>query len=678
MIQSGNHREGVPKTVSANQAEGATREGAACTEFADEDVPTLLAQCGRPAARLARNGDYVALTHDFTRLLASMLQPQRPLTLQELWDKDCYEMRIQTAFARCQSEGPQMVRACRLKGDPARRSLDLLFLMEAGKDEVLQILFEDHTERLHSEAQDELQRLRSIIDLAPVLISIKDRHSIIRLTNRMFDVLDGPKAEDYVNRSVFDVFPRDVAERLWKNDLAVFHTGAMIEDEEKVRHRDGIEHTYLTYKFPLITSNGVITEVCAISIDITVRKYYEQQAFEAMRKAEEANRVKSDFLAHMSHEIRTPLTIIRGYADLIARKHEADPARIRTWINSVVRASQQLELIINDILDLSKVEAGVVELHKHPTDLQQLLQDLHHSFALRAQEKNINFHVIIRDQVPTMIVTDALRLRQVLDNLVSNALKFTEKGSVELVVELAPSSEPRLQLWVRDTGIGLSADEQKKLFQPFVQADGSITRKYGGTGLGLTLAKRLAELLGGDVGIHRSEPHVGTEMLVTIPLEEYQPQAASTDSDASAGSDADVRSILQGRRLLLVEDAEDIRELLRYILVQQGALVDTVVDGVEALDRINAEPFDLVLMDLQMPVLDGMHTMMTMRARDFRGCIVAVTAHALQGERERCLKAGFDGFLSKPLQLPELFNLIGQIMPVNRAETNPIKSHHES
>jgi PAS domain S-box-containing protein len=631
-------------------------------EFADENVPTLLVQCGRAAARLARDELYVALNQDFTRLLRSLFRREQPMTLRGLWDRSRYEEHIQIAFARCQTEGPQMVRGCRLQDDPAGRSFDLLFLSEPGKEEVLQILFEDQVARLHTEALDELHRLRSIIDLAPVLISIKDRQGVIRLTNRMFDVLNGPRAEEYVNRSVFEVFPREVAEHLWKNDLAVFHTGTMIEEEETVQHRDGSEHTYLTCKFPLMMSNGLITEVCAISIDITPRKYYEQQAFEAMRKAEEASRVKSDFLAHMSHEIRTPLTIIRGYADLIARKNAADPVSVRSWISSVVRASKQLELIINDILDLSKIEAGIVELNKQALDVHQILQELHQSFALRAQEKNLDFHVRILDGVPTMIVTDALRLRQVLDNLVSNALKFTEKGSVELVVELAPSPERNLQLWVRDTGIGISAEEQKKLFQPFVQADGSITRKYGGTGLGLTLARRLAQVLGGDVRIQRSEPHVGTEMLVIIPFDAYDSQAAPSPSTASAGADLDGSSLLKGRRLLLVEDADDIRELLRYILAQQGALVETVASGTEALERLSTRIFDMVLMDLQMPVLDGMQTMMAMRAWGFRGRIVAVTAHALQGEREKCLRAGFDGFLSKPLQMSELFNLIGKIM----------------
>jgi PAS domain S-box-containing protein len=647
-------------------------------EFAEGEVPLLLAQSGRAGARLTRDERYLSVNKDFKTLLQTTLPRVLVNTLAELWETSSYQ-RIKPAFADCQMQGPQMVRACRLQDDPFRRSFDLLLMSEPNTNSILQIFFEDGKDSGRDECRDELRRLRSIVHLAPVLISIKDRQGIIRLTNRLFGVLDGPEAEDYVSRSVFELFPREVAENLWKNDLAVFYKGEVIEVEECVRHRDGSEHTYLTYKFPLTHANGEITEVCAISTDITARKYYEQQAFEAVRKAEEANRVKSDFLAHMSHEIRTPLTVIRGYADLIARKTEAEQTTIRHWISSVMRASKQLELIINDILDLSKVEAGIVEIDKAPVDLHQLLHELHFSFALKAQEKNLDFRVHIHDAVPAIVVTDALRLRQVLDNLVSNALKFTDAGSVDISVELASdTSKPRLHLWVRDTGIGLSDEEQKKLFQPFIQADGSITRRFGGTGLGLVLAKRLAQLLGGDVRIHRSAPHAGTDMLVNIPVNELHQAPAPASTSTSVSLEVDSSQELRSRRLLIVEDAEDIRELLRYVLAQHGALVETAGSGEEALTQLAAYPFDLVLMDLQMPALDGMQTMKILRDRGFPGAVVAITAHALHGEREKCLKAGFDEFLSKPIHLPQVLNLIGNILATKKADANRINSYHES
>jgi CheY-like chemotaxis protein/anti-sigma regulatory factor (Ser/Thr protein kinase) len=275
------------------------------------------------------------------------------------------------------------------------------------------------------------------------------------------------------------------------------------------------------------------------------------------------------------------------------------------------------------------------------------------------------------------MVSDGLRLRQVLDNLVSNALKFTDQGSVRIVVDLAVSAKgPQLHIRVCDTGIGLSEEEQKKLFQPFVQADGSITRRYGGTGLGLVLARRLAQLLGGDVRIDRSAPQQGTDMLVIMPIGDMNQSPRPMAMPSVSCPDLDSSQKLCGRRLLIVEDAEDIRELLRYFLMQHGALMETACLGEEALARMEEQSFDGVLMDLQMPVLDGMQTMTAMRARGFRGVIVAVTAHTLQGEREKCLKAGFDEFLSKPIQLPQVLNLLEHLLATKRAAANPNNSHH--
>jgi CheY-like chemotaxis protein len=309
-------------------------------------------------------------------------------------------------------------------------------------------------------------------------------------------------------------------------------------------------------------------------------------------------------------------------------------------------------------------------------DLRQLLQELQQSFVLKAMEKNLNLGVEFRDSVPALIRTDSMRLRQVLDNLVSNALKFTDVGSITLTVEPSPESGELLYIWVRDTGIGLSEEEQRKLFQPFVQADDSITRKYGGTGLGLVLARRLAQLLGGDVRIHRSAPQNGTDMLVIIATgDAHEDEALISTPVYRCGLNPEQK--LRGRSLLIVEDAPDIRELLRHFLLQHGALVETASSGQDALVCMERKTFDGVLMDLQMPVLDGMQTMKALRASGFQGVVMAVTAHALQGEREKCLQAGFDEFVTKPLQFPEVIEIIGNTLISKKAGTNPINSYQE-
>jgi PAS domain S-box-containing protein len=645
-------------------------------EFAGPDLPPLLSQSGRAGARLSRDEHYRAVNRDFNSLIQTTVPQVFGRMLHDLWERPSLE-RLRTGFEDCAAQGPQMVRACQLRGDPLKRKFDLLFVHESEADTILQLLFPAVEAAEPDDTQDELRRLRSVIDLAPALISIKDRHGVIRLTNRLFGILNGPEPEEYVNRSVFELFPPEIAAELWKNDWAVFTSGQMVEAEETVMHRDGSEHIYLTYKYPLLKKGGEVIEVCAISTDITARKYYEGQAFEAMRKAEDANRVKSDFLAHMSHEIRTPLTVIRGYADIMARKTDADAGMMRSWISSVMRASKQLERIVNDILDLSKVEAGITEITKSPVDLRQLILDLQQSFMLKAMEKNLSLAVEVRDSVPPWIRTDAMRLRQVLDNLVSNALKFTDLGSITITVERSPESEELLCIWVRDTGIGLSEKEQSKLFQPFVQADDSINRKYGGTGLGLVLARRLAQLLGGDVRIHRSAPQRGTDMLVLIATGDAREDVALIPAAGCPGGGWDPEQKLRGCSLLIVEDAPDIRELLRTFLMQHGAHVETASSGQDALMCMKQKMFDGVLMDLQMPILDGMQTMKVLRASGFQGVVMAVTAHALQGEREKCLQAGFDEFVTKPLQMPELIETIGYTLASKRAGTIPINSHQE-
>jgi PAS domain S-box-containing protein len=645
-------------------------------EFAESDLPPLLSQSGRAGARLSRSEEYLAVNRDFSTLMQTTVPPIFGSMLNDLWDYHCLSC-IRTGFQSCATNGPQMVRSCRLRGDPLRRMFDLLLVHEAETDTILQLLFPAAQVAETQDTPDELRRLRSIIDLAPVLISIKDSHGIIRLTNRLFGILNGPEPEEYVDRSVFELFPPEIAAQLWKNDLAVFTSGQMVEVEETVMHRDGSEHIYLTYKYPLLNKGGEVLEVCAISTDITARKCYEAQALESMRKAEEANRVKSDFLAHMSHEIRTPLTVIRGYADIMARKTESDAATMRPWISSVMRASKQLELIVNDILDLSKVEAGITEIAKSPVDLRQLLQELQQSFVLKAVEKNLNLEVEVRAAVPSLIKTDSLRLRQVLDNLVSNALKFTDTGSVSITVEPSSDADERLHIWVRDTGIGLSEEEQRKLFQPFVQADDSITRKYGGTGLGLVLARRLAQLLGGDVCIHRSAPQSGTDMLVIIATGAAHEETALILPPVFSGAGLDPEQKLKGRSLLIVEDAPDVRELLRTFLLQHGAHVETASSGQDALFCMEQKTFDGVLMDLQMPVLDGMQAMRALRASGYQGVVMAVTAHALQGEREKCLQAGFDEFVTKPLQMPEALEIIVNTLASKKAGMIPINSYQE-
>ncbi len=387
----------------------------------------------------------------------------------------------------------------------------------------------------------------------------------------------------------------------------------------------------------------------------------------ATAAAESANRAKSEFLANMSHEIRTPMTSILGYADLL-RSHDLSAAEIAEHVEIIRINGEHLLSIINDILDLSKIEAGMMSVERRECRIVALLGEAATTVRLRAEQKGLDLRVVLADPIPERIFSDDLRVRQILINLLGNALKFTDRGSIEMVARYSgpASPEPRLTIEVRDTGIGIRPEHMERLFQPFAQADGSTTRKYGGTGLGLVISRRLARALGGDITV-RSEFGRGSTFTVTlatgdldgVPLIETIPASSIISSETPAPAPAAVR--LRGR-ILLADDGPDNRRLHAAILERRGATVVAVGDGQAAVDAAlhaaaSGEPFDLILMDMQMPVLDGYQATQALRERGVRTPIIAFTAHALQDDRRRCLVSGCDDYATKPIDRQALIRL---------------------
>ncbi len=382
--------------------------------------------------------------------------------------------------------------------------------------------------------------------------------------------------------------------------------------------------------------------------------------------AEAANHAKTRFLANISHEIRTPLGAVLGYAELLMIEDQADGER-RTNVDAIKRNGRQLLALIDDVLDLAKIEAGRVEVERTNVALSDVLADLHSVHAHKAAEKGIALTVTASGPLPRTVATDPLRFKQILNNLVGNALKFTERGQVSLAVtcEGLPAA-PRVCIAVRDTGRGLAPSESGRLFQPFMQADASTTRIYGGTGLGLVISKQLARLLGGDVILSESTPGAGSTFTLTV---DAGPEAAGNLVDGAellrsarfppAGADAAMPRI-DGTRVLLVDDALDNRHLISRILKVAGATVETASDGVEAVELALQGRFDIVLMDIQMPRKDGYSATMDLRASGFRTPIIALTAHALRDELERCLAAGCNEYLSKPVDYRQLLTTIAR------------------
>lgn len=451
-------------------------------------------------------------------------------------------------------------------------------------------------------------------------------------------------------------------------------------DQFRIRSRDGEVRT-LDVRGSVTTRAEADSDIKLVTFTGIAKDITRDEALKAdlTTKAEEARAAldaKRQFLAMMSHEVRTPLTGVLGMIDLVIDTPLTDEQRAMLMRSR--ESSVALLTIINDILDFSKIEARKLDLESRPLSLRGLVEDVCATLAPDAARKAIGLQFNVDPRIPEFIVGDSVRLRQILTNLIGNALKFTQEGGIK--VEACRTSEASLQLSVEDTGIGIDPAAIESLFEPFQQADIATTRRYGGTGLGLTIVRQLVDLMRGSVRCE-SEPKRGSRFIVTLPL-----QAWTSDADAAptlrpvrraaSGGTAEITPIGRGRRLLFAEDHQLNREVITMQLAKLGFACDCAEDGEEAWERLVAPDarYALLLTDCHMPRLDGYDLAQRVRAREAklglpRLPIVALTANALQGEAERCLALGMDGYLSKPLQLQDLRNALEGVLdrPVSPA-----------
>jgi hypothetical protein len=569
---------------------------------------------------------------------------------------------------------------------------------------------EDITERKRAEeilrATSALQR--AILDSAGYAVISTSAEGHIRIFNAAAERMIGYKASEVIGRPT-SILIHDWTEverrakalsvelgRPVSPDFEVFVAKARLgqadEHEWTYVRKDGTKLPVLLSVTPVRDERGVILGFMGIASDITERKRAEAQLQQARQAAESASRAKGEFLANMSHEIRTPMNAVMGMTELALGTELTREQR--GYLTAARSSAVDLLAIINDVLDFSKIEAGKLELHPEPFQLRDALGADLKTFSLRAAEKGLELTLRVHPDVPGTLVGDVGRLRQILNNLISNALKFTGKGEVAVEVTLAggntergtgnaePPSAPhsalrvcRLHFQVRDTGIGVAPDKRTAIFEAFTQADASVTRRYGGTGLGLAIATQLCRLMGGEIWVE-SEPGKGSTFHFTAAFAIYDARLATgepkSESQVTRKSGIANRSLLAGRtvsplRVLLAEDNSVNRELASTVLQKMGHSVEAVWNGQEVLESWQAGGFDLILMDVQMPILDGLETTARIRQQE-EGTgrhipIIGLTAHAMKGDREHGLAAGMDDYLTKPLQLEDLARAIEKVAP---------------
>ena len=558
-----------------------------------------------------------------------------------------------------------------------RMSLLAMVAVELGLLEVAAILLRRFLKNKRADddrLRDSEEFARSVVDALQTQIAIVDSGGVVLATNRAWREFSelGGEENDRVPEGANYLAYCDQASGA-KRDARTGAIAAGIrsiareaEKEFSIEYAVAMkkERRWFSAAVTRFPGEGPVRLVVSHE-DITRRKSAEEEVNKTREEAELANLAKSAFLANTSHEIRTPMNAILGYAEMLLDPKQSDQQR-RNSALTIRRNGEHLLAIINDILDISKIEAQKMTVEKLSCDLQQLVTDLIGLTRPWAEKKGLTFEIEFDKMIPKQIQTDPLRAKQVLVNLVGNAIKFTESGKIKIGVyrEISYFAHT-IRFEVTDTGIGMSPAQMEKLFQPFTQADVSTTRRFGGTGLGLTISKRMAKLLGGDITV-KSEPGTGSTFTfrldggprLGVPLIENLTMEQLTVGEIET-KDEEIQ--IQGS-ILLAEDGEDNRELVISHLHGAGAQVAIATTGRLAVEACKTQKFDLILMDMQMPELDGYGACRALRASGMRIPIIALTANAMAEDRRRCMEAGCTDYLSKPITRGVLLRMLAKYL----------------
>lgn len=522
-------------------------------------------------------------------------------------------------------------------------------LMEQHKS---QLVLQDNERHLRVERDF----VREMINSVPGIFYLITLNGRFKLWNKKLEEMTGFSHEEMSVASPVDLFRGAECEYITERIKECFSQG-FATAEANIVAKDG---TVTPYYFVghRIEYDGVRLLI-GMGLDMSERKRMENALQQAKEVAEVANRVKSDFLATMSHEIRTPMNVVIGMGDVLLESGLNDEQI--GYVNKLQSSGNNLLDLINQILDFSKIEAGQLHIVDEPVDLQATLHEVTGLLGMMVESKGLQLECIVDEAVPEWVMIDRIRLQQVLINLLSNALKFTEQGKITLKEQL--DDPVTLHISVEDSGIGIEEEQLEHIFDVFAQSDAGITRRYGGTGLGLAISRRLVELMGGRIWVE-SQLGKGSIFHLILPMRPASPpdQPVMSEQKMAIFSDADL-----AMRILLVEDSEDNQTLIRTFLKKTPHRLTIAHDGKEAVQIVQEETFDLVFMDIQMPVMDGYTATRMIRQWEHETrqqqplLIVALTAHALHGEEERCLEAGCDLYLSKPIKKQHLLEVIQQM-----------------
>jgi PAS domain S-box-containing protein len=530
-------------------------------------------------------------------------------------------------------------------------------------------------------------RVRSALDTLVEGLLVIDGSGSVVLANKAFLDLSGKTENKVVGHKIgIQSWLSSNGDALEQEQFPWVKAQASAQSEVNSRiylnDAQGKRRSFLVNCSPVLSADGKVNGVLISLDDITHLEEVEAELREAKKAADSANSAKSDFLANMSHEIRTPMNAILGFTDVLRRGLYRDPSVLEKHLSTIHSNGKHLLELINDILDLSKVEAGRLDIESISFKPHQVIAEVQQIMRVKAEEKGIGLRFAYEGQVVENIQSDSGRLRQMVTNLVGNAIKFTDKGEV-LITERFVRIDGRFmfQVSVKDSGIGIAKDKLDKVFEAFVQAESSTTRRFGGTGLGLPISRKFARAMGGDISV-ASVLREGSVFTITIDphldasVRWIEPSELSQANIQSAAQDKIKRWKFSAAKVLVVDDGVENRELARLLLEEAGLTVSEATNGKEAVMSAITEKFDLILMDMSMPVMDGFTATKILREKGLKLPIVALTAHAMAGFEAEILESGCTGYLTKPIDIDKLFDTLATFL---KAESSMIdKPSHAS